>query len=120
MKKTIVFLFTAVATMGIAAVALAAPEPTVGAAALGAIGTIALAAGLGIGIATLGPGIGQGLAVFSALQGIARNPEATGIIRTNMIIGLALLESLVIYGLVVALILLYAFPLSSIVTGLFA
>lgn len=118
--KKFVFLSTLVAVMGTAAVALAAPSDPVGAAALGTIGMIALAAGLGIGLATLGPGIGQGLAVFSALQGIARNPEATGIIRTNMIIGLALLESLVIYGLVVALILLYAFPLSSIVTGLFA
>lgn len=118
MKKKIAFFFTLAAVMSTSAVALAA-DPTVSAAAMGAIGMIALAAGIGIGLATLGPGIGQGLSVYSALQGIARNPEAVGTIRTNMIIGLALIESLCIYGLVVALILLYAFPLSSIVTGLF-
>jgi len=121
MKKTLVFLLTAVGIMATATVALAQPsgDPTVSAAALDAIGMIALAAGIAVGLATIGPGIGQGLSVFSALQGIARNPEAAGTIRTNMIIGLALLESLTIYGLVVALILLYAFPLSSIITGLF-
>ena len=118
MKKTFVFLFTAASVMA-ASVALAAPEATVAAAALDTISKIALAAGITMGLATLGPGIGQGLSIFSALQGIARNPEAAGTIRTNMIIGLALIESLCIYGLVVALILLYAFPLSSIVTGLF-
>ncbi len=118
MKKKLVFLFTAVSVMATASVALAA-EPTVSAAALDAIGMIAPAAGIAIGLATISPGIGQGLSVFSALQGIARNPEAAGTIRTNMIIGLALLESLTIYGLVVALILLYAFPLSSIIQGLF-
>ncbi len=121
MKKSLVFTITALAVLATAGVAMAAPtsEPAIAAAALGTIGTIALAAGLAIGLATIGPGIGQGLSVFSALQGMARNPEAAGIIRTNMIIGLALLESLTIYGLVVSLILLYAFPLSSIVTGLF-
>jgi F-type H+-transporting ATPase subunit c len=120
MKKTFVFLFTAIAVMGTASLALAAPEAAVASSALGAIGKIALAAGLGIGLATLGPGLGQGLAINGALQGIARNPEAAGVIRINMIIGLALIESLTIYGLVVALILLYAFPLSSIITGIFA
>lgn len=118
MKKSLVFLFTAVAILGTSSIALAA-DPSVSAAALGTIGMIAMGAGLGIGLATIGPGIGQGLSVLGALQGMARNPEAAGIIRTNMIIGLALLESLTIYGLVVALILIYAFPLSSLIPGLF-
>ena len=52
-----------------------------------------------------GGGIGQGIAVSSALEGIARNPSAAGQIFTPMIIGLALIESLVIYGLVIAFIL---------------
>ncbi|MDR0882712.1 MAG: ATP synthase F0 subunit C [Candidatus Adiutrix sp.] len=120
MKKSLAFILTAISVLATAGVALAAPaEPAVAAAALGTIGTIALAAGIAIGLATVGPAIGQGLSVYSALQGMARNPEASGTIRINMIIGLALLESLTIYGLVVALILLYAFPLSSIVTSLF-
>lgn len=118
MKKIIVFAMALMALLATSGVALAA-EAEVSAAALGTIGTIAMAAALGIGLSTLAPAIGQGLSVYSALQGIARNPEVAGTIRTNMIIGMALLESLTIYGLVVALILLYAFPLSSIITGLF-
>ena len=63
---------------------------------------IALGAGLAIGIAALGGGIGQGMAMRGALEGSARNPNATDKIFTPMIIGLALIESLVIYGLVIA------------------
>ena len=65
-------------------------------------GWIALAAGLGIGIAALGGGIGQGRAAAAALDGIARNPGAAGQIRGPMILGLALIESLVIYALIIA------------------
>ena len=70
-------------------------------------GLIALAAGLGIGIAALGGGIGQGRAAASALDGIARNPGAAGQIRGPMILGLALIESLVIYALIIAFILAF-------------
>ncbi|HEX9594247.1 MAG TPA: ATP synthase F0 subunit C [bacterium] len=66
-----------------------------------------IAAGLAIGIAVLGTGIGQGNAVNGATQGIARNPGAYGNIFTAMIVGLALIESLAIYSLVVALIILF-------------
>ncbi len=66
---------------------------------------IALAMGLGLGIAAAGGGIGQGRAAAAALDGIARNPGASGKIFTPMILGLALIESLVIYSLVVSLIL---------------
>ncbi len=66
---------------------------------------LALGAGLAVGVAALGGGIGQGIAVNAALQGIARNPSASDRIFTPMIIGLALIESLVIYGLVIAFIL---------------
>jgi F-type H+-transporting ATPase subunit c len=68
-------------------------------------GWIALAAGLGIGIAALGGGIGQGRAAAAALDGIARNPGAAGQIRGPMILGLALIESLVIYALIISLLL---------------
>ena len=63
---------------------------------------IALGAGLSIGLAALGGGIGQGIAMMGALEGIARNPNAYDKIFTPMIIGLALIESLVIYALVIA------------------
>ena len=68
-------------------------------------GYIALAAGLAIGIAALGGGIGQGRAAAAALDGIARNPGAAGQIRGPMILGLALIESLVIYALIISLLL---------------
>jgi F-type H+-transporting ATPase subunit c len=68
-------------------------------------GLLALGAGLGIGLAALGGGIGQGRAAAGALEGIARNPGAAGQIRGPMILGLALIESLVIYALLIALLL---------------
>lgn len=66
---------------------------------------LALAAGLGIGIASFGGALGQGKAAAAALEGIARNPEATSKVMTPMIIALALIESLVIYSLVIAFLL---------------
>jgi F-type H+-transporting ATPase subunit c len=76
-------------------------------AAEGEIATLGLAlgAGISVGVAALGGAIGQGLATSRALEGIARNPSASDKIFTPMIIGLALIESLVIYGLVIAFIL---------------
>jgi len=71
---------------------------------------VALGCGLGIGLAALGTGIGQGLATNGAMHGISRNPGASGKIMTTMIIGLALIESLCIYALVVVLIMLFANP----------
>ncbi len=71
------------------------------------------AAGLAIGIAAFGCGIGQGMGLNGAMNGIARNPEAAGKIQVNMLIGLALIESLCIYALVVSLILMFAHPAST-------
>lgn len=76
-----------------------------------------IAAGLSIGIAAFGTGMGQGTAVSKALEGIARQPEAAGPIQTNMIIGLAFIESLCIYALVVSLILIFANPFSTFFAG---
>jgi len=70
----------------------------------------ALAAGLGVGVGALGCGIGQGIGTARACEGIARNPGASGKITTSLIIGLAMIESLTIYALVVALILLFVDP----------
>ena len=70
----------------------------------------ALAAGFAIGIAAFGCGIGQGMGLKGAVEGIARNPESSGKVTVTMLIGLAMIESLCIYALVVALILIYAHP----------
>jgi F-type H+-transporting ATPase subunit c len=68
---------------------------------------VALASGLTIGIAALGGALAQGRATAAGLEGIARNPGASGKIMTPMIIGLAMIESLVIYALVIAFMLYF-------------
>ena len=66
---------------------------------------IALAAGFGISIAAFGGALGQGKAIAAGLEGIARNPSAQNKIFIPMIVGLALIESLVIYALVISFVL---------------
>jgi F-type H+-transporting ATPase subunit c len=73
-------------------------------------GIVAVSAAFGLSIAAIGGAFSQARGIRSALEGIARNPGASGPITTTMIIGLALVESLVIYVLVVCLILLIVNP----------
>jgi len=63
---------------------------------------LAIGAGLAIGLAALGGGLGQGRSASAALEGIARNPQASGKIFTPMIIALALTESLVLLAWLIA------------------
>ena len=72
------------------------------AAAGGTGGLIALAAGLGIGIAAFGVALGQGRATAAAMESIGRNPNSADRIFVPMIIGLALMEALCLYALVIA------------------
>jgi F-type H+-transporting ATPase subunit c len=72
-------------------------------------GMIALAAGLAIGLAAIGGALAQAKTASSALEGIARNPAAQPKIFVPMIIGLALIESLVIYAFVIAFLLVGKF-----------
>lgn len=65
----------------------------------------ALGAGLAIGLAVIGGGLGQGRAAAAALEGISRNPGAATRIQTPMILGLALIESLVLFAFAVAFLL---------------
>jgi len=69
-----------------------------------------LGAGLAVGLAALGCGIGQGLTAGNTTAGIARNPGAAGSMFTNFILGMVLIESIAIYGLVVGLLLVFAIP----------
>ena len=78
------------------------------------------AAGFGIAIAAFGCGIAQGIGLRAAVEGIARNPESSGKVTVTMLIGLALIESLCIYELVVALILIFAHPQAAAIAALFA
>ncbi|KAG5586814.1 hypothetical protein H5410_047248 [Solanum commersonii] len=67
-----------------------------------------IAAGLAVGLASIGPGIGQGTA--GQVEGIARRTRREGKIRGTLLLSLAFMEALTIYGLVVALALLFANP----------
>ncbi len=104
MRKTILVILNTFLLVGVASVAFAADvAPEV-------ISNIALATALGMGIAAIGTGIGQGLGLKGACEGTARNPEASGKITVTLLIGLAMIESLAIYALVINLILLFANP----------
>ena len=71
-------------------------------------GLIAIAAG-GAVCAGLGTGIGEVIAASKAVEAVGRNPEAEGKIRTTMILGIALSETVAIYGLLIAFILLFVY-----------
>jgi F-type H+-transporting ATPase subunit c len=81
------------------------------------IGCSLLAAGLAIAFGTIGTGSGMGAGLNGATNAVGRNPEAQGKILLTMMVGLAMIESLAIYALVVALILLYANPLLKYIAG---
>ena len=106
MKFTSVFSFLFV--MLLAVPAFAAGETA--AAAGDYLGYLCIAAGLAIGIAAAGGGLGQGRAAAAALEGIARNPGAAGKLNGPMILGLELIESLVIYAFVIAILLVLKVP----------
>ena len=73
-----------------------------------AIAGKAIGAGICMGIGAIGPGVGDGTAVAHALDGMARQPEATGTLRTNMILGCAIAETTGIYSLIIAFLILFA------------
>lgn len=107
MKKIYGLLFVAINFLLFAAPLFASEGAVVGALsdAYKSMGA-AIGAGLAIGLAALGGSLGQGKAVYSALEGISRNPGAGDKVFVPMIIGLALIESLVIYALLIAFMLL--------------
>ncbi len=70
-----------------------------------ATGLIALSMAIAIGLSAIGSGIGQGIATARATESMARQPEMAGGIRTTLILGLAFMETLTIYGLLIALML---------------
>ena len=103
MKRSnwMVMALAAVAVLSVAPAAFAQAGEHAAAAGAGGLG--AVAAGLGLGIAVLGGALGQGRTAATALEGIARNPGASGNMFLPFILGMVLIESLVIYSLVVSL-----------------
>eukprot|EP00441_Pelagodinium_beii_P045392 CAMPEP_0197619602 /NCGR_PEP_ID=MMETSP1338-20131121/600_1 /TAXON_ID=43686 ORGANISM="Pelagodinium beii, Strain RCC1491" /NCGR_SAMPLE_ID=MMETSP1338 /ASSEMBLY_ACC=CAM_ASM_000754 /LENGTH=139 /DNA_ID=CAMNT_0043188597 /DNA_START=72 /DNA_END=491 /DNA_ORIENTATION=- len=103
---------TGLPTAAASAAALVAPtaafaaEDSVWIPALSAVG-----AGFAIGLAAIGSGVGQGIASGRCIDGISRQPEVADDLRGVLLLSLAFMESLTIYGLVIALVLLFANPL---------
>lgn len=67
----------------------------------------AIGAGICMGIGAIGPGIGEGNAVGKALEGMARQPESAGTLRSTMIMGCAIAETTGIYSLLISFLILF-------------
>jgi F-type H+-transporting ATPase subunit c len=72
-------------------------------------GLTGIGAGLAVGLAAIGPGIGEGQIVSSAIEGMSRNPETADNLRATMILGVALDETTGIYGLLIAILLIFVY-----------
>lgn len=79
------------------------------------LGCSLVAVGLAMGLGTIGTGIGMGHGLSGATNAVGRNPEAQGKILLTMMVGLAMIESLAIYALVISLVVLYANPLLKVI-----
>ncbi|GAB6272202.1 MAG: ATP synthase F0 subunit C [Smithellaceae bacterium] len=119
MKKSLVYSILAMVLVIVSApfvfaapeAAAAAPAGVVDYTKAIIVGCSLLAAGIAIAFGTIGTGNGMGQGLNGATNAVGRNPEAQGKILLTMMVGLAMIESLAIYALVVALIVLYANPL---------
>ena len=125
MKKSLVYSLLAMVLVIVSApfvlaapeAAAAAPAGTVDYTKAIIVGCSLIAAGLAIAFGTIGTGNGMGAGLNGATNAVGRNPEAQGKILLTMMVGLAMIESLAIYALVIALIVLYANPLVKVVIG---
>jgi len=100
MKKLLLVLSVVALGLLDSGVAMAAAEAAEG--AVGAKAAIAIAAGLAIGLAAFGAALGQGRMAAAAMESIGRNPNAAPRIQLPMILGLAFIEALAIYALIIA------------------
>lgn len=108
MRKLLTIVLGLVALLAMASFAFAAEDRFMDASA---VGSAYIAAAIGMAIAAAGCGIGQGMGLKAACEGTARNPEAGGKLMVTLILGLAFVESLAIYSLVVNMIILFINPL---------
>ena len=106
-KKHVIGLLAFILVLGMASTAMAADGKS---SAVWIYFGIAIGCGFAISVAAAGTGLGMGYAINGALQGTARNPEAGGKIMTTMIIGLALIESLAIYALLICFMMVFKIP----------
>ena len=115
LKKILVLGGVLVLSLALAAPVLAAPEAPAGdepaavaeSQADNTVGLKSIAVALAIGIAAGGGGIGMGLATAQSAEGISRQPEAEGKIRTMMMLGLVFIETAIIYALLVVILIIF-------------
>ncbi|CAL1131946.1 unnamed protein product [Cladocopium goreaui] len=98
-------------TAAVSAMALVTPQAAHAADGVWIPALSAIGAGFAIGLAAIGSGVGQGIASGRCIDGISRQPEVADDLRGVLLLSLAFMESLTIYGLVIALVLLFANPL---------
>jgi F-type H+-transporting ATPase subunit c len=116
MKKALWFGFMMLAGSAWAAEPVAAAAATAASPSANLYYSLSVvSAAFGLAIAAFGGAIGQGWSVSKAVEGIARQPEAANSIRGSLLLGLALIESLVIYALVVSMILIFVNPFAAMV-----
>lgn len=115
MKRTfgvgVLAVFGVLLATSLAAAAEAAPGSSVDYTKAIVISCSLLVAGFTMALGTIGTALGMGNGLSSAASAVGRNPEAHGKILVTMMVGLAMIESLAIYALVIALVVLYANPL---------
>ena len=113
LKGITVFMISAgllLITAAISVAAEASPDTIANNKAL-VVACSVIAAAIVMGLGTLGPSLGMGQAASGALGAVGRNPDAHGKIMLTMLVGLAMIESIAIYALVIALVIIYANPL---------
>ena len=113
LKGITIFMISAgllLITAAIAVAAEASPDTIINNKAMMVMYSI-IGAAIVMGLGTLGPGLGMGNATSGALGAVGRNPDAHGKIMLTMLVGLAMIESIAIYALVIALVIIYANPL---------
>ena len=103
----LVFLIGALCVPALAADAPAADDAAQAESAGSATGSKALAAAICVGLAAAAGAIGMGLAIAKSSEGIARQPEASDKIRTGLMLGLVFIETVVIYALIVAILVIF-------------
>ena len=111
LKRIFIVLLIVIAVLAIAVPALAAGDDTAAATTTaitdGVTGQKAMAAAIVVGFAAAAGAIGMGWAISKSAEGISRQPEAEGKIRTTLMLGLVFIETAVIYALIVAILIIF-------------
>ena len=107
LKKMFMLAWVLVIVLALAVPAFAADDAETAAEAESTIGLKAIGSGLAVGIAAAGGAVGMGIVAGKSTEGISRQPEAEGKIRTAMMLGLVFIETAIIYALLVVILIIF-------------